>query len=618
MKKDRNNAFRTVILSICFIILCSVIFCACRDGNGENTTDVSEETTGTAAPARIIINPISRLNTDPVVTDDHAAETGSSSIELNFREYYEFGYSDLGVATAYYPRIKQLPDKSFIMFYNDGRTGPNIYYIKSDDTENWSRPKKLFATHGTTQYATCDGVVLENGDILVACSFRSTNWNSYISDMKSSGIAIKRSRDNGTTWSEEEIVYYGMNWEPCLLQLESGEIQIYFTHSGPYTAIYGYNNDIRSTGAALLRSFDGGKTWQPFITEYPFAAYRVMQTYIGDKNGIRWMNDQMPVAIQLHSGNIALAAETLSLDKKLTISIGYSSDNWAKELGIDEAGPADKKTQWFSGAGPYLAQFASGETLLSYAAGNNLNIKLGSADARTFYSAYTPFSGFKSGTALWPTLEIKDTHSVIALTEYISSDAKSSRIALGTFYLNHRINAKEKTIKADGDNSDWSENTDALFVGSVSQAQTVLRAGYDDDRVYLLCERLDRYLDKRDDEVVINISKDSTIKEYYRITLDWEGIARVQLCSGSKYEDIDINGALCALTVNGTVDDPSDEDEGYIAELSLPRSLFGSANALYIYVSMNNKDNGKKFDADTFTNSQIADGRTWQVVKLGK
>ena len=42
---------------------------------------------------------------------------------------------------------------------------------------------------------------------------------------------MRRSTDNGVTWSEPVSVYQGVNWEPYLLELSSGEIHCYFTDS---------------------------------------------------------------------------------------------------------------------------------------------------------------------------------------------------------------------------------------------------------------------------------------------------------------------------------------------------------------------------------------------------
>ena len=74
---------------------------------------------------------------------------------------------------------------------------------------------------------------------------------------------MRRSTDNGVTWSEPVSVYQGVNWEPYLLELSSGEIHCYFTDSSR-TGIEG-----KDTGTAMVISRDGGQNVDAFIWKYP-------------------------------------------------------------------------------------------------------------------------------------------------------------------------------------------------------------------------------------------------------------------------------------------------------------------------------------------------------------
>lgn len=67
-----------------------------------------------------------------------------------------------------------------------------------------------------------------------SASFRLNQ--GYRGDPQSNGIMMRRSSDNGRTWSTAQIIYQGTTWEPYALQLRSGEIQVYFTDSEPLTA----------------------------------------------------------------------------------------------------------------------------------------------------------------------------------------------------------------------------------------------------------------------------------------------------------------------------------------------------------------------------------------------
>ena len=119
-------------------------------------------------------------------------------------------------------------------------------------------------------YSTADAVVLANGDLLVACSFRASAGYKYGIGC---GIVLKRSRDHGRTWSDEQVIFEGTNWEPYLLQLPDGRVQCYFTDCLPAT---------RNSGTSVITSADNGHTWGTICV---FAANTNMTTRGGDFYG---------------------------------------------------------------------------------------------------------------------------------------------------------------------------------------------------------------------------------------------------------------------------------------------------------------------------------------------
>ena len=102
-----------------------------------------------------------------------------------------------------------------------------------------------------------DLIQLSDGTIIVAYNPRPSA--PYTTGRKF-GIRCKRSVDNGATWSDEIFVNDARHtfedgcWEPSMLELPSGELQLYFADEGPYTS----SNEQQ---ISLCRSFDGGKTW---------------------------------------------------------------------------------------------------------------------------------------------------------------------------------------------------------------------------------------------------------------------------------------------------------------------------------------------------------------------
>ena len=603
-----------------------MILCAC--GNSPNDSQGAESNTDAAATSpetndttpnennsvKVNITKISELNSEHTA-DSHRNAVGTSTFESNFREFYEVNRKSLGTTAAYYPRLKQTADGTYILFFNSGETGPSVKYTTSTDLVEWSEPKFLFEESDSTAYATCDAVVLDNGDILAVASFRPKDWGSYTTKMDKSGLVTRRSSDGGKTWSDMKTVYLGMNWEPYPMQLSSGEIQIYFTHTAPYTYLYGYNSNIRSSGAAIIRSHDNGETWTPNVTSAPYAADRVMQTYIGMEQGHKFFNDQMPVATELHSGRIMLACETLHLDKRFRVSVGFSDDNWKTPLAIEQEGPADKFVTSTHGSGPYTAQMPSGETLVSYA-GDGMNLIIGDADGKNFSAPTKPFDGLCK--TYWGSLEVLNSHRVLSLhdDETKAGNVTVRRITIGSMYLNHDLTSIKHTVTVDGNADEWKDNKDAAFIGSASQAQATVRFSEDSDNIYVLVERLDRYLDENKDTVSVFFAAEGA-SEYYKLVVGTKGIVSVQRFENKRPSTY--NGTYEAVTLcNGTVGSEGDDNTGYVTEISFKKSDAGisTEGGLRVTLMLANKDGREESPVDNLSGHNMTDLSTWQYVKL--
>ena len=190
----------------------------------------------------------------------------------------------------------------YILFYHNGSANSNIgrrcVYALSKDLRTWTKKGEIFNSYDIIDskgnknihcYANCDGLVLSNGDILAVASCRA---NSGYRDLpEDAGIELRRSTDNGVTWSEPVKIYRGVNWEPFLLELPTGELHCYFTDSSR-TGLEGHDTD---TGTAMVVSADGGKTWSPDFSSSPYYVLRMRW----EKNGIVGYNHQMPSVVRL-------------------------------------------------------------------------------------------------------------------------------------------------------------------------------------------------------------------------------------------------------------------------------------------------------------------------------
>jgi len=586
----------------------------------DRTSTAASDTTEAPTPEKKIININSfyDLNTDTDELDSHAKEIEGSHLELDYRSAVLLSPNDLGTTEMHYPRLKKLSDGSFIMFYNTGVTGPGIKYIRSKDGVTWSTPKSLASSQSLaggdrSLFATADAVELENGDIVVAYSFRTEK--TYTSDLSKSGIAVRISHDKGETWTLPKTVYVGMNWEPHLIQDKNGTVYLAFTHTAPYVHLYGYNNTIRSSGSAIIRSTDNGITWTPYITEAPYVAQRVMQSYIGDLNGRKIFNDQMPVMLQLNTGAIMMACESRQLDNTYFISLGYSYDGWAKELGLEEVGPEDRNTNMASGTGPYLAQFPSGETVLSYGH-NGFVFRIGNADGKVFGAEYRPFSDLTK-TVHWGMVELDTSHSLYGVLEdkQTRGDSKFHHLLYGKLCLNHRINAAKFTPELTGSAEGWENNTDAIFIGSVSQAQASYRFAHDDENVYVLLERLDYSVTKEDKDLIFLAREGS--KKYIKLTSTQNGVTKIQAWNGTEFSNVDVKNVKSVANTVLAADVGGEQDVGYAVEIVVPKSMLdGITDKLMVNIQLGNTDGKDRFENDVFEDVTITDPRTWRAVVL--
>jgi hypothetical protein len=174
-----------------------------------------------------------------------------------------------------YPRMKRLGDGSLLVAY-ENRKGDVLIKKSTDEGVTWSNPVIAFTGFDVidnengrstrVNIANPEIIQLPNNDILIACNFRPNKDEVY-----PFSIAIKRSRDNGKTWGEEQIVYRAAPrfidgcWEPSFLLLPDGRIQLYFANENPY-------QQSNEQEISMIESGDNGLTWSSEITTVSFRA----------------------------------------------------------------------------------------------------------------------------------------------------------------------------------------------------------------------------------------------------------------------------------------------------------------------------------------------------------
>ena len=594
------------------------------------TTLPVETTVGTTDPEPFAeILPIEALNTRGEEGDHAEDDILRTSLEMNYRQISEAsGHARL--TNIQYPRLKKVAEDFYILFYYKNI---HLYYTTSRDCMTWSDPVvfrrasdfPILGGEGIYYGRGPDAVVLDDGTILVAYAVHPSE--GYKTDMDNHSIRVRRgflTESKQLVWGTEKTVYVGMNWEPSFQLLEDGTIRLYFTQTAPYTSKYGFDDEIRSSGTGMLTSTDNGYTWTPAVTAGDTGYYRATTvyqqnigtktvTYGGEKITVPYFNGQMPVAVSLVDGRTLLAVEAHHLDDSYWISLATSkADGSWDALDFEEEGPATMQKDLFKqGAAPYLARFPSGEVLLTYRHDSYKTLygRLFSADAAVYGEEFSICNDAKGSMG---SCTVVDTHCVAAVNPFLHVQDDHT-IQIVRSYLNHRINAPKAAVTLDGYTNDWTDNTDALFVGSESQAQVTLRVAHDDANVYLLFSRLDDYMVPRD---YVSASIGVGENEYYTVTMATSGaISCHHYLSGAMQNPVE--GAQGKMTALGTVGDNSDTDEGALYEISIPKFVLGLENAdeFSVVLSLSNTDDGNTV-LDTMTGIETKNTSNWPIVRL--
>lgn len=564
-------------------------------GTGGGETDKPSGNTPKPVQRELNLTEFGKLNAGQSDINSHANDWDKSILSWNCRSYVELGASAVGHSEPTYGRMLKLADGSYILLNQDradvNGNGESVYWSVSTDMKNWTSKGKLFASEGSNTgdaiWTNGNGIVLKNGDVIVFASYRTRGkYNTYANRFEN-GIKYRRSRNNGKTWTAAKTIHRGPNWEAIMLELESGELQCYFSESRPW--ISGSHS-----GTSMVKSTDGGETWSPAVFNsdgsqntgyYPYRVIR--HTYYSEDKGQYLFTDQMPNLIVLNnSKQIAGVFESASAYPKggnptFNVSFAWSPEdgNWdiiegdegdGKSFDVEHAkvGPAERVIDIWRGGAPDLKQFPSGETVVSYGSSEKLNLRLGDSKAKNWGE---PIIAYPGGRGSWGAMMMDNSHEVAALIRN-SKNSSNVTIAVSKFALNHWIKAASHSVKNDGDNEDWSTEDEALFTGAACQAQATLRCAADKDSLYFLVECLDENVSK-DDYFQLYIApsgQTSLDANAARVKVGPEGLRSQCKWSGQWVnEDKKVK---VHTSYDATLSDKSDKDNGWLAEISIPRS----------------------------------------------
>ncbi|MGM0622002.1 MAG: exo-alpha-sialidase, partial [Bacteroidota bacterium] len=471
-----------------------------------------------------------------------------------------------------YPRVRRLQDGSVMVVYE---TGSDVEMVRSyDNGKTWQEPEILFeklqmknenGVSTEVRMANPELCQLQNGDLVVACNYRPVK-----AEITPFAIAIKRSTDNGESWTESQIIYEAEPrfsdgcWEPAFLQLPDGELQVYFANEAPYT-----HSDEQEI--SMISSQDNGATWNKNIKTVSFRENR---------------RDGMPAPL-LVDDEILVGVEDNKIGQFKPYIVRTSvSENWNtpvhgnssnREYALKDSLP-DKI---YAGA-PYLLRVPSGEVVLSYQTTSGrtsnwemstLEVAIGDKKGRNFEKLTRPFDVPLDREAKWNSISLWDENTVVAAatTSFRSPDCEVW-IILG--HLIPELKIPPKSVKVDGDLSEWEEKL-PVFLGSKSETNLSGALGYDEQNLYFCATVTDNKLfyntqqPQNSDGVNFYIDAGN-----YNLTEPDQGMFKIE-CSYK--EDLKVwegnNGEWNEISSDNLALTTSDKKSGYQLEMAVPFSF---------------------------------------------
>ena len=221
---------------------------------------------------------ISDLTVDTHAVGRNAHRNGKQTIKVVWEEPER-------IVKGGYPRVHRLNDGRLMMCYS---SSANTYIrFSDDDGYTWTEDAQVVMKHfsvdnelgkAKVHAANPEFAQLSEdnphkpGRIIFACNYRPMNPDPkaegddrFRSSVFPYTIAIKTSDDDGKTWSAMKHVYksevWDHNalsgcWEPFVLELPDGTVQIYFADETPY-----YKKGSNWQNISVIESNDGGQTW---------------------------------------------------------------------------------------------------------------------------------------------------------------------------------------------------------------------------------------------------------------------------------------------------------------------------------------------------------------------
>ncbi|MFZ5942124.1 MAG: sialidase family protein [Bacteroidota bacterium] len=311
---------------------------------------------------------------------------------------------------ADYGRIRRVGNSdTLLLTYHGGPSNgdwTNIYLRKSTDNGTTWQPQQTIrniSDYNSSYWRFCNPelLVMKNGWVMLAFEANAKP------DENKSEVHILISKDTCRTWEEPVKYLTGRSWEPAMVELPEGEIELFYSSEARWWPVEPIYQEIM-----VIRSTDQGASWSKPKTVAYYPAKR----------------DGMPVPVLLPGNRgIAFAIETVNSAVSPYIIKRDLASDWVLTTSNFDNNTYRWLVSGFSGHGgaPYLLRLPSGELALSahiYRGGdwhqnNYMQVMVGDSNAKNFSRLSSPWPDLPSNeSAVNNSLFLKNQNTVVAVS----------------------------------------------------------------------------------------------------------------------------------------------------------------------------------------------------------